>query len=81
MKHVLIDLQTLQILMDRVETDARDSLEMEYWASIEKIHGWSRERIEEELNQLKKHPAYLKEILSDAESILDSLKVSNVKEK
>lgn len=74
MKHVLIDLQTMQLLMDRVEADSRDSLEAEYWKSMEEIHGWNREKIESYMHELKQSPAYLKTLLQEAEIILDSLK-------
>ena len=74
MVDILFDVHTAQVIVDRAGITQRDSLDSVLWGQIEQIHDITREEIRSRLKQLKSDPTLMKEILTEVESKVDTVK-------
>lgn len=74
MVDILFDIHTAQVIVDRAGTLQRDSLDSVLWGQIEQIHGTTQADIRSKLKDLKSDPTLMKEILSEVEAKVDTIK-------
>ena len=74
MVDILFDIHTAQVIVDRAGSLQRDSLDSVLWRQIEQIHSTTQADIRSRLKDLKSNPTLMKEILSEVEAKVDTIK-------
>ena len=78
--HLLLDIQTARVVIDKSPPDERDSLSTIYWPQIMKLHGLSQDELDQVMDELREHPEAYDTLFLAMSQKLDSLREAMKKE-